>query len=604
MSTTTNSSSSQGGGSSGTGDAGAVPGATGHRSSAARKEDVSLPSLGPVGWARWFWRQLTSMRVALMLLFLLSLGAVPGSLIPQASTDPVKVDEFKTAHATLGEIYDKLGMFHVYSSVWFSAVYLLLFVSLIGCIVPRAWQFVEQFRRCTPAAPRRMTRLPAYTTWRTDAHPDDVLAAAERMLKGRCFRARRDGSAVAAEKGYLREAGNLVFHLALVVILVAIAVGSLGKSEGGKLILEGDGFGNSRAQYDDFDSGAFFDTGSMKPFGFTLHKFLAVYERSGPQKGTPRVFRADISYFLGAGGTEHKASIEVNEPLDIADSKVYLISHGYAPTVTVKDGRGKVVYRGSVPFLPQDAKNFTSTGVVKVPGAKAKDGRPNQLGFQGFFIPTYGGTGSGTMFSQFPALDNPRMVLTAFHGDLGLGSGLPQNVYQLKMKGLTQYKAHGRAVAQMLRPGETMTLPGGDGSITFDGVKPWAGFQISHKPGNGLALIGGLAALFGVAGSLLIQRRRVWVGAERGNDGVTVVEIGGLGRSDAARIPQELADLARKLEPDAPIASATASRTAPAHDTDARSGPHPGRRTETRSRPTPSPGPTSSQDPAQPTDRM
>ncbi|MGW9043999.1 cytochrome c biogenesis protein ResB [Streptomyces lydicus] len=538
------------------GDGGNDLGAAGSQLSTAPREDVTLPSLGPLGWARWFWRQLTSMRVALLLLFLLSIGAIPGSLIPQTSIDPVKVDQFKTDHPSLGGIYDKLGMFHVYSSVWFSAIYLLLFISLIGCIIPRSWQFVGQLRGRPPAAPRRLTRLPAYTTWRTDAAPDDVLDAAGRLLKKRRFRAHRSGTAVAAEKGYLREVGNLVFHVALIVMLVAFAVGSLWKSEGGKLITEGDGFANSLTQYDDFKSGAFFDTDTMEPFGFTLDKFVATYERTGPQKGTPRIFRADVRYFSGADGKEHKTSIEVNSPLNIAGNRVYLLSHGYSPQVTVKDGRGKVVYKGAVPFLPQDSKNFTSTGVVKVPGARTKDGKRNQLGFQGFFVPTFGGKGSGSMFSQFPALDNPRLVLTAYHGDLGVDSGLPQNVYQLQMKNLKQYKVGGRAVAQMMQPGQTMTLPGGDGSITFNGIKTWASFKISHQPGNGLALTGAAAALLGLAGSLFIQRRRVWVRAEPADDGsgATVVEIAGLGRSESARLPEELADLAAALEPDAPLA--------------------------------------------------
>ncbi|MFF4952448.1 cytochrome c biogenesis protein ResB [Streptomyces chattanoogensis] len=561
-------------------DAGSDLGTAGSQLSTAPKEDISLPSLGPLGWARWFWRQLTSMRVALLLLFLLSIGAIPGSLIPQTSIDPVKVEQFKAEHDTLGAVYDKLGMFHVYSSVWFSAIYLLLFISLIGCIVPRSWQFVGQLRGRPPAAPRRLTRLPAYTTWRTEAEPEAVLEAAQRMLKRRRFRAHRTGTAVAAEKGYLREVGNLVFHVALIVMLVAFAMGSLWKSEGGKLITEGDGFANSLVQYDDFTSGPFFDTDTMEPFGFTLKKFEATYERTGPQKGTPRVFRAHITYFNGADGKEHKTAIEVNTPLDIAGNKVYLLSHGYSPVVTVKDGRGKVVYHGAVPFLPQDPKNFTSTGVVKVPGAQTKDGKRNQLGFNGLFVPTFGGKNSGSMFSQFPALDFPVLAVNAWHGDLGVDSGLPQNVYQLDTKRMKQYKdAKGNIFKKMLMPKDrlerqaaqhtgikggltkkgveddsTMRLPDGQGSITFEGVKSWASFKISHQSGNGLALTGAVCALAGLAGSLFIQRRRVWVRAERGADGVTVVEMAGLGRSESPRLPDELGDLAVALVPDAPLA--------------------------------------------------
>ncbi len=129
-------------------------GAAGSQLTTAPKEETpNLPSLGVIGWARWFWRQLTSMRVALLLLLLLSLGAIPGSLIPQEGVDAMKVEEFRGKHDVLGPLYDKLGLFHVYSSVWFSAIYILLFVSLIGCIVPRTWQFVGQLRGRPPGAP-------------------------------------------------------------------------------------------------------------------------------------------------------------------------------------------------------------------------------------------------------------------------------------------------------------------------------------------------------------------------------------------------------------------------------------------------------------------
>ncbi|WP_406066620.1 cytochrome c biogenesis protein ResB [Streptomyces sp. NBC_01077] len=526
---------------------------------------IGGPTLGVVGWVRWFWRQLTSMRVALILLFLLSLGAVPGSLIPQTSVDEMKAQAFKDAHETLTPLYEKLQFFDVYSSVWFSAIYILLFVSLIGCIVPRSWQFVGQLRSRPPGAPKRLDRLPAYTTWRTGAEPEQVQEAALTLLKGRRFRAHSPklsasleqggtptGNAIAAEKGYLREAGNLAFHVALIVMLVAFAWGQLFKSEGGKLIVEGDGFSNTLTQYDDFKSGSQFGIDELEPFSFKLDAFDGTYEKNGPQRGTPRTFEAKVSY--SQGGTDKKAVIRVNEPLKVGDSKVYLIAHGYAPVVTVKDGRGKVVFHGATPLLPID-NNITSTGAIKVmDGYRDKNGKKEQLGFQAFFVPTFAGAGKGTMFSQFPGLDFPVMALTGFHGDLRVDSGLPQNVYQLDKSKMKQFTdASGNKLAQRMLPGETMTLPGGAGSITFEkDVKEWASFQISQQPGNGLALAGAIAAIAGLTGSLFIRRRRVWVRAVRGADGVTVVEMAGLGRSESAKLPEELGDLAVALTADAP----------------------------------------------------
>jgi cytochrome c biogenesis protein len=515
----------------------------------------SAPALGAAGWLRWMWRQLTSMRVALILLFLLSLAAIPGSLIPQHS-DALKVEAFKKTHPGISPLYDRLGMFHVYSSPWFAAIYILLFVSLTGCIVPRTWQFVGQLRARPPAAPRHLTRLPAYSTWRTDAAPDQVLAAAHRALRGRRFRtAMGEGGgagSVAAEKGYLREAGNLLFHVALFGLLISFAVTSLNKAEGGKLIVEGDGFANNLTQYDDFSPSTLYTADDLKPFGFTLDSFDSAYETSGPDIGSPRVFRANIHYWNGADGKPVKGTIDTNHPLSIGGEKVYLIGHGYAPIVTVKDAQGNVAFQGPVPFLPQDS-NITSTGTIKVPDALDKNGKPDQLAFTGYFTPT-GDVRAGPR-SFFPGLDSPLLFLNAFHGDLGIDSGVSQNVYQLDTTHMKRFKlqtANPGINAVAIKPGETLTLPNGAGTLAFTGVKTWASFQISHQSGNETALISGVAAILGLMGSLFIQRRRIWVRAKAGADGTTVVEMGGLGRSESVRIADEIGALALQLQPDAP----------------------------------------------------
>ncbi|MER6315496.1 cytochrome c biogenesis protein ResB [Streptomyces sp. NPDC001581] len=513
--------------------------------------------IGVIGWARWFWRQLTSMRVALILLFLLSLGAIPGSLIPQSNVDEMKVVAWKRTHASWVTVAEKLQLFDVYSSVWFSAIYLLLFISLVGCILPRSWQFVGQLRGRPPGAPKRLDRLPAHTTWRTGKTPDEVLSYATAVLRKRRFRTEAGKGHVAAEKGYLREAGNLIFHVALIVMLVAFAWGQYFKSEGGKLVLRGTGFSNTLTQYDDFKAGTLFHPDDLPPFSFTLDRFDATYELSGPQKGTPRDFKAYVTFSEGADGTPQKREIQVNKPLQVDGSKVYLLGHGYAPILSVTDPTGKVIYKDAVPMLPQDS-NLTSTGAVKVTdGYKDKDGKAEQLGFNAVFVPSYAGEGMGTMFSQFPALLQPRLMLNAWHGSLGVDSGLPQNVYVLKTDKMQSFKDEsGEPFKQKLKVGDTMTLPNGAGTVKFEGIERWATFSVTHQPGSGLALAGAIAAIAGLAGSLFIQRRRIWVRAVAGPDGVTVVEMAGLGRSESTRLPQELAALAAALHQQAPTAPA------------------------------------------------
>ncbi|MFI6014944.1 cytochrome c biogenesis protein ResB [Streptomyces sp. NPDC051243] len=527
-------------------------GAAGSQLSTAPVEaPPNVPALGVIGWARWFWRQLTSMRVALLLLLLLALAAIPGSLIPQTGQDLTKVADFRKNHPSLSPIYDKLGLFEVYSSVWFSAIYILLFISLIGCIVPRTWQFVGQLRGRPPGAPKRLNRLPAHTTWRTEAEPEQVREAALALLKKRRFRAHIAGDAVAAEKGYLREVGNLAFHIALIVMLVAFAWGQLFKSEGNKLLVEGNGFSNTLIAYDDFKSGNLFTADDLTPYSFRLNDFAGTYEVSGPNKGTPRTYQAALTYSEGAYGKDKKTVVEVNHPLEIGDSKVYLTAHGYAPVITVRDGKGNVVFRDAVPLLPLDA-NVTSTGVIKVyDGYKNAKGVTEQLGISAFFLPTY--TQGSETASTFPALLNPVLNLTPYYGELGVNSGIPQSVYQLDKSHMKEFKdSKGEQLRENLKPGETMKLPNGAGTVTYEGTKEWANFQITQQPGSGWALAGAVAAIFGLAASLFIQRRRVWVRAVKGDDGVTVVEMAGLGRSESAKVPEELGDLAGILYEQAP----------------------------------------------------
>ncbi|MGH3097492.1 MAG: cytochrome c biogenesis protein ResB [Streptosporangiales bacterium] len=481
---------------------------------------------GLVATLRWAWRQLTSMRTALFLLFLLALAAIPGSLLPQRPANPSRVQQYFAEHPTLAPVLDKLSGFDVFGSPWFAAIYLLLFVSLLGCVIPRSRAHLAAMRARPPKAPRNLSRLPKSTRFEAAAPPEDVIAAARRLLRGRRFRVdvvEGDEPSVAAEKGYLSETGNLFFHVALVVLLVAVAIGSLFGYKGNVVVTEGDGFANTVISYDSFQHGRFANSDDLAPFTVTLDKFTASYVAKGPERGTPKDFRARLHYRERPGAPKQKYDLRVNSPLDVGGSKVYLLGHGYSPQITVRDGDGKVVSSGAVPFVAQDKNNFASKGVVKAYATKP------QMGFQMFFLPTFAVTRQGPT-SAYPAPLDPVILLIAYEGDLSPKNGAAQSVYTLDTSKMKQVRLPQKS--QMLRPGQTVKLPGDRGSVTFTGLKEYSALQVKHDPGKVLALGSAAVAIGALLLSLFVRRRRVWVRASRAGGGRTVVEFGGLARSD------------------------------------------------------------------------
>ncbi|MFC4052920.1 cytochrome c biogenesis protein ResB [Actinomadura syzygii] len=478
--------------------------------------------LGPLGWLRWGWRQLTTMRTALILLFLVALGAVPGSVLPQRGQAPEKVVRYLDEHRTLGPWLDKSSMFDVFAAPWFAAIYILLFVSLAGCVIPRAGKHYRSMRARPPAAPRNLGRLPQSATFETDAAPEDVLADARKALRGRRFRVDVSGGAAAAEKGYLGETGNLLFHLALLALLFALGLGNLFGYRGNVLLTEGKTFANSLSQYDQFTPGRAFSDGELAPFTVTLDDFKAEYEPNGEKRGQATEFNAKIHYRKSPDGRDQAYDLQINHPLKVGGAKVYLLGHGYAPVFTVKDAKGDVAFQDSVPFLAMEPRNLTSEGVIKAP-----DAEPDQLAFYAILWPTaMASEDQKQIVSAFPAPLRPVVTITAFKGDIGLDSGTPQSVYRLEGIGKTLQPVKGGQ--KLLEPGETFTLPGGAGSVTFDGLREYATLSVNHDPGRIPALIAAILAVLGVATSFMVRRRRVWVRASAGKGGRTVVEVGGL----------------------------------------------------------------------------
>jgi len=537
-------------------------------------DSITQPRLGLVGWLRWGWRQLTSMRTALVLLLVLAIAAIPGSIFPQRMADPNGVTQWERDNPDLFPVLDGLKMFDVYLSPWFSAIYLLLFASLVGCVIPRIKHHAKALRARPPRTPARLQRLEDYRTVTRDPAADSgtktgdaeaeaaaSIDVATKQLKALGYRVERYDRgrtfSVSAERGYWRETGNLLFHLALVGVLVTVGIGGGFSYTGQRVLVEGETFANTLLDYDSMNRGRFVGDDAFSPYSMRLDSFDVTYQPFGePGSGQAGDFSANVT--VQEDGDERTGAVKVNEPLAVADDDVFLLGNGYAPTVTVRDPDGNVVFTNSTPFLPQD-NNMTSLGVLKVP-----DGLAEQVGLVGFFYPTTGVLDTGAFFSAYGDLTNPTLTLDVYTGDLGINEGVPRSVYVLDTTGMTKLTGRTTNVESIqLSPGQTAQLPKGLGSVTFEdespagatdaskSVKRFASLQI-HRDESGVWVLGfALLALGGLMVALFVPRRRVWVKATA-HDGEVALEYAALARGEdptlAAAVDDLVAGHARLLD--------------------------------------------------------
>ena len=502
-------------------------------------------------YARNTWRALTSMGTALALLFLLALGAVPGALLPQRSLNESKVDQYLLAHPTMGPWLDRLQLFDVFSSFWFTAIYVLLFISLVGCLTPRTIEHIRSLRAVPVAVPRNLSRLPKYAEATVAGTSETVTNRITQGLRGwrRVVRQAEGVTEISAEKGYLREFGNIVFHFSLLGLLMAVALGKLFGYEGNVIVIANGGPGfcsASPAAFDSFRAGNTVDGTSLYPMCLRVNDFEARYLPGGQATS----FASSIDYQAGAdliSGTWRPYRLEVNHPLRVGGDRVYLQGHGYAPTFTVTFPNGQKRTQ-TIQWRPDDARTLLSSGVMRFdPPAglyPPDERRKQQLAITGLLAPTQQMDGT-LLSSRFPTLTDPAVAIDIYRGDAGLDSGRPQSLFTLDHR-LLEQKRLTKVKRTNLALGEQVRLD--DGTIVrFDGATPFVNLQVSHDPGQVWVLVSAMAMMAGLVVSLIVRRRRVWARISPDGPGTVKVELGGLARTDNSGWGGEFDTLAQRV---------------------------------------------------------
>ena len=362
--------------------------------------------------AHLVWRELLRVRTAMVLLTILATLSVIGTLLPQLPQNPRGVMGYVLNHPTTGPIFARLGLYDIFSSWIFIVTAILFYTSLTAFLwvrVPSAWRRWRQGNR---------TAL----LW--------------------------------------RDLSSIVFHASFYLLLVGVVWGKAAGFVGDAAIVEGDGFVEATANYDNLSEGV------LRPqhagFDLKLDSFRAAYWPTG----APSDFVSRVRIYDG-GRLVMASDIQVNHYLAYQGDKIYQVGYGWAPRIRIETPDGRVVADSPTVFLGDQKM---ANGVVKAPSA----GPPGQqVALSAYFIPDPRVSGDAISPGS-AALRNPILLAQLWRGDLHLDR--PQNVYSLDTTGMTLlWKG-------LVRVGDTATTPDGY-QLSFLSVPQYSVLQVTRDPG-------------------------------------------------------------------------------------------------------------------------
>jgi cytochrome c biogenesis protein len=494
---------------------------------------VNQPKSSRAQSLRQGWREFRSMRTALVLLLAIGVAAIFGSLFPQRNISPQRVQQYFDQHAALAPVLDRLGMFDVFGAPWFMAIYLALLTALTACLVPRIGAYARLVR-ARPHQPRpRLDHYRNYASFEAAASPEQATEVVRRLLRRRRFRVAGHGAGeLAGEKGYLREAGSLVFHVSFLLLLLGLAYGKGFGYRGQATITEGDTWADARINYDAFTPGRFFTNGGLRQFSLRLDDFSnTFYDNLTPKKYTSRITALDAD-----GRRIQSQQVTVNRPMTVDGVRVFQSDYGYAPVIRVRSPSGEVLQDGPV-ISSREPSSEVSNGAIRLPSLKPQVGLQVVM-FTGLReVPL--ANGQEQVYND-PRLVNPVLIVLPYKGDLNASEA--HSVFTLDFSGL---ESAGKPL--ILPLGRSGKFPDGI-QVDFPGLKQYTILTLASDPGVPIVAVAAGLILLGLIPSLYVNRRRVWLRASPATGGGVRVELAGLALQGKMAFVDEFKEVADDVE--------------------------------------------------------
>jgi cytochrome c biogenesis protein len=429
------------------------------------------------------WHVFISMRTGLALILFLALLGLVGALVAQVpaglAADPASYRQWlegvRPKYGGWTNVLDALGLFAVFSSVWFKGTVVLLSTSLVACSVnrtPLLWRQAVHPRTVVSAG--FIEHAPLSERIETAAVPATASAVLEGQLRSRGFRTivAAEGAATAlyADRFRWSPFGTVVAHLSLLFVLAGAMLGTTGfRVEDfaitiGSRVAVGNGT-NLEVEAVSF-SDSYYDDG--RPSDYASH--LIVYEN---------------------GVQVAERTIRVNDPLRYGDVAFFQSFFGPAADIHVADAAGTAVFDGGVPLLWSSTDNTKSIGRFDVPSSD--------------LVVYVIGAASGRID---PTIKAGQMQLEVYQGD-----------------------ASAPIAVEVLDQGQPVSIAGLE--FTFERERQYTGLIASRDPGAPLVWLGTILLVGGVALVFFFPSRRLWARIRPSGDG-TAIEVAAVTRHDVS----------------------------------------------------------------------
>lgn len=258
---------------------------------------------------RKLWKLLGSIRLAIILLIVLTVVSVIGIVIPQGLPEQQYIHKWGEG---MGSVLLSLGINRMFSTYWFYGLLIVLALNVLVCSISRLLKNIASAMRFTfLSSSQALTKFKHHASFAAKGSAGETADSLRGFLRRRLFATRSSGEGepiqIAASKGRTKEIGSLIFHFSLILLLVAGLIGRIGGYSYQQQLRKG-------------------QTAPVKDRSFLVRCNWFKLEKTA--QGAIKDYKSKLTLLEPDGSKILDKVIEVNDPLSYEGIRFYQSSYG------------------------------------------------------------------------------------------------------------------------------------------------------------------------------------------------------------------------------------------------------------------------------------